>query len=230
MRILIVEDDDALARMLQRVLDGSGHPTVTTADGESGVELAADPLTTLVILDIGLPKLDGRQVLFRIREQRPTLPVLMLTARDGTEDKVSALDAGADDYLTKPFAVDELLARIRSLARRAEQHQAPVLEVGDLSLDLLRRRAQRGGRQIELSGRECELLEYFMRHPDEVLSREQILATVWSYDFDPRSNLVAVYVRGLRRKLDLHGHPSLISSIRNVGYRFEPAPLEPTST
>jgi DNA-binding response OmpR family regulator len=225
-RILIVEDDEALTRMLQRVLTSAGHTPVTTADGPSGAELATDPLTELVVLDIGLPGLDGRAVLDRIRETRPGLPVLMLTARDRTEDKVGALDAGADDYLTKPFAVEELLARVRSLARRAEQQQAQVLEVGDLQLDVLHRRARRGDREAELSGRECELLAYFMTHADEVLTRQQILSAVWSFDFDPQSNLVDVYVRYLRRKIDRKGEASLIRAIRHAGYRFQPAPQE----
>jgi DNA-binding response OmpR family regulator len=221
--ILIVEDDQALTRMLRRVLTSAGHDLVTSGDGQSGAELAADPRTELVILDIGLPELDGRAVLERIRESRPSLPVLMLTARDRTEDKVGALDAGADDYLTKPFVVEELLARIRSLSRRAEQQQAQVLESGDLRLDVLRRRVRRGDLEADLSGRECELLAYFMTHADEVLSRQQILSAVWSFDFDPQSNLVDVYVRYLRRKIDREGEPSLIDAIRHAGYRFQPA-------
>ncbi|HEX2177093.1 MAG TPA: response regulator transcription factor [Nocardioidaceae bacterium] len=224
-RILIVEDDQALTRMLQRVLAAHGYEAVTVADGRSGATMANDPLVGLVILDIGLPRMDGSQVLFHIRQERPRLPVLMLTGRDETKDKVEALEAGADDYLTKPFAVDELVARIRSLTRRAQQQQAPMLEVGDLSLDLLHRRVRRDSHEAELSTRECELLAYFMAHPDKVLSRQQLLSAVWALDFDPQSNIVDVYVRYLRRKIDRHGSPSLIQAIRNAGYRFRPAPV-----
>ena len=226
-RILIVEDDDALTRMLDRVLTGAGHAPLTTREGERGVELATtDTSIELVILDIGLPGLDGRAVLDRVRALRPGLPVLMLTARDRTEDKVGALDAGADDYLTKPFAVEELLARIGSLSRRAERQQTPVLQAGDLQLDVLRRRARRGDLEAELSGRECELLAYFMTHAEEVLTRQQILSAVWSFDFDPQSNLVDVYVRYLRRKIDGPGDQSLIRGIRHAGYRFQPVVQE----
>ncbi|MDQ4008203.1 MAG: response regulator transcription factor [Actinomycetota bacterium] len=229
-RILIVEDDEALTRMLRRVLAAHGHETITAGDGRVGAQLVSDPLLGLVVLDIGLPEMDGLDLLSRIRHDRPRLPVLMLTGRDETQDKVDALDAGADDYLTKPFAVEELVARIRSLTRRAEQQLTPVLEAGDLRLDLLRRRAQRGTREIELSSRECELLAYFMAHPEEVLSRQHLLSAVWSFDFDPQSNIVDVYVRYLRRKIDLHGTSSLIQAIRNAGYRFRPAAAAPRPT
>ncbi len=146
----------------------------------------------------------------------------MLTARDNLQNKVSALDAGADDYLTKPFAFEELLARIRALTRRTDQPQASLIEAGGLRVDLLSRRTWRGDKQVDLSAREFALLEYFMRHPGQALSRQQILSAIWDYAFDPGSNVVDVYVRYLRRKIDRRGEPSLIETVRGVGYRFDP--------
>ena len=204
--------------MLERGLTAAGHQVLTAANGEDGALLATDDGVDLVLLDISLPELSGHQVLARIRAHRPGLPVLMLTARDDLENKVRALDAGADDYLTKPFAFEELLARIRALTRRADQSSATHLEVGDVRLDLLGRRAWRGGRPIELSNREFTLLEYLLRHQGQVLSRTQIMFAVWEYDADPSSNVVDVYIRYLRRKL---GEPSPISTVRGAGYRYE---------
>ncbi|MEW6638570.1 MAG: response regulator transcription factor [Actinomycetota bacterium] len=222
MRVLIIEDDRAIVRFLERGLAAGGHQTLSAYDGEEGVRLAADESVDFVVLDIMLPGLDGHQVLRRIRARRPELPVLMLTARDDIKDKVGALDAGADDYLTKPFDFEELLARIRALTRRADQPLASRIEAGDLKIDLRSRRVWRGERQVELSSREFALLEYFMRHPRQVLSRQQILSAVWDYAFDPGSNVVDVYVSYLRSKLDRRGEPSLIQTVRGAGYRFEP--------
>ena len=221
MRILAVEDEPAILRMLQRGLEAAGHEVLTAANGEDGALLAMDEGVHLVLLDISLPELSGHEVLGRIRARRADLPVLMLTARDDLENKVRALDGGADDYLTKPFAFEELLARIRALTRRADQASAAQLEIGDVRLDLLGRRAWRGQRAIELSNREFTLLEYLMRHPSQVLSRTQILFAVWEYDADPSSNVVDVYVRYLRRKL---GEPSTISTVRGSGYRYDANP------
>jgi len=221
MRILAVEDEPAILRLLERGLTAAGHQVLTASSGEDGAMLAMDEAIDLVLLDISLPELSGHEVLGRIRSRRPALPVLMLTARDELDHKVRALDAGADDYLTKPFAFEELLARIRALTRRADQSSAAQLEVGDVRLDLLGRRAWRGGRVMELSNREFALLEYLLRHPGQVLSRTQILFGVWEYDADPSSNVVDVYVRYLRRKL---GEPSPISTVRGAGYRFDPTP------
>ncbi len=222
MRVLIVEDEPGIVRMLERGLAAHGYQCVSAEDGEKGVRLAADDTVDLVLLDIMLPGLNGQEVLKRIRALRPGLPVLMLTARDTTLDKVHSLDLGADDYLTKPFAFEELLARIRALIRRTDQPQASRLEAGDLKIDLLSRRAWRADRQIDLSSREFALLEYFMRHPGQVLSRQQILSAIWDYAFDPGSNVVDVYVRYLRRKLDRPGEPSTIATMRGAGYRFDP--------
>jgi len=221
MRILAVEDEPAILRLLERGLTAAGHQVLTASSGEDGAMLAMDEAIDLVLLDISLPELSGHEVLGRIRSRRPALPVLMLTARDELDHKVRALDAGADDYLTKPFAFEELLARIRALTRRADQSSAAQLEVGDVRLDLLGRRAWRGARVMELSNREFALLEYLLRHPGQVLSRTQILFGVWEYDADPSSNVVDVYVRYLRRKL---GEPSPISTVRGAGYRFDPTP------
>jgi DNA-binding response OmpR family regulator len=221
MRILAVEDEPAILRLLERGLTAAGHQVLTASSGEDGAMLAMDEAVELVLLDISLPELSGHEVLARIRSRRPALPVLMLTARDELDHKVRALDAGADDYLTKPFAFEELLARIRALTRRADQSSAAQLEVGDVRLDLLGRRAWRGDRVMELSNREFALLEYLLRHPGQVLSRTQILFGVWEYDADPSSNVVDVYVRYLRRKL---GEPSPISTVRGAGYRFDPTP------
>ena len=220
MRILAIEDEPAIVRMLERGLTAAGHQVLTATSGEDGVLLATDEGVDVVLLDIGLPDLSGHSVLARIRAGRPGLPVLMLTARDDLANKVKALDAGADDYLTKPFAFEELLARIRALTRRSDQSSSAHVEVGDVRLDLLGRRAWRGDRLVELSNREFALLEYLLRHPSQVLSRTQILFGVWEYDADPSSNVVDVYIRYLRRKL---GDPSLISTVRGSGYRFDPA-------
>lgn len=224
MRILAIEDDPAIVRVLERGLGAHGHQIVSADNGEDGVLQAADSTIELVLLDISLPGLDGHAVLQHIRRARPTLPILMLTARDDLRNKVSALNAGADDYLTKPFAFEELLARIRALSRRTDQHHASAIQAGDLHIDMLSRRVVRAGTTIELSSREFALLEYLVRHTGQVLSRQQILAAVWEYDFDGESNVVDVYVRYLRRKIDRFDEPSLITTMRGAGYRFDPSP------
>ncbi len=229
MLVLIVEDDPAIVRFLERGLAAHGHSTLTAADGEEGVRLASEDHVEMVLLDIMLPRLDGQQALQRIRLRRPGLPVLMLTARDEMCHKVDALDSGADDYLTKPFDLEELLARMRALTRRSDQPWSSKMDLGDLGVDLRSRRVNRGGKQIDLSSREFALLEYFMRHPGQVLSRQQILSSVWDYSFDPGSNVVDVYVRYLRSKLDRRGEPSVIQTVRGAGYRFEPPADAPDS-
>jgi DNA-binding response OmpR family regulator len=221
MQILIVEDDPAIVRFLERGLAAHGHRVISADNGEDGVRLALDESVDLVLLDIMLPQIDGHRVLERIRLRRPELPVLMLTARDDIQNKVNALDAGADDYLTKPFDLEELLARIRALTRRADQPRASRIEAGDLKVDLRSRRVWRGDRVVDLSSREFALLEYFMSHPGQVLSRQQILSAIWDFAFDPGSNVVDVYVSYLRNKIDRPGEPSLIQTVRGAGYRFE---------
>ena len=222
MRILIIEDDAAISRVLERGLRAHGHQILLAETGEDGILLASDETIDLVILDIALPGLNGHQVLHRIRASRSALPVLMLTARDDLKNKVDALNAGADDYLTKPFAFEELLARIRAVTRRQDQPDATQIVAGKVRLDMLAQRVWREDQLVDLSKREFALLEYFMRHPHQVLSRQQILSAVWDYDFDPESNVVDVYVLYLRNKIDGPDEPSLITAVRGVGYRFEP--------
>jgi DNA-binding response OmpR family regulator len=220
MRVLIVEDDEKIASFLERGLSAHGYQVSLAERGDDGLELALTAEVDLVILDLSLPGLDGLDALERLRQARQDKPVLVLTARDSLEQKVRALDLGADDYMTKPFALDELLARLRALTRRADQRSSDAIEIGDLRLDLLGRQATSAGHAIDLSTREFALLEYLMRHPGQVLSRVQILASVWEYDFDPQSNIVDAYVRYLRRKVDTPGEPSRIETVRGAGYRF----------
>ena len=220
MRVLLIEDDERIASFLRRGLTAQGHQVTLAETGDEGLELALDPDVELVVLDLTLPGLDGQQVLSALRLERSALPVLVLTARDTLEEKVRALDNGADDYLTKPFALDELLARLRALTRRVDQAGSGRIEQAGLSLDLLSRRVTRDGVSFDLSAREYSLLEYLMRHPGQVVSRVQILAAVWEYDFDPQSNVVDVYVRYLRQKIDNLDEPSLIETVRGAGYRF----------
>ena len=222
MRILIVEDEPRIVSLLERGLGAHGHQIASASDGEDGLLMAGDEGIDLLILDIGLPGMSGHEVLRRVRARRPDLPVLMLTARDDVPSKVQALDAGADDYLTKPFSLEELLARVRALSRRRDQSQASVIAVGDVRIDLLARRAWRGEIEVDLAAREFALLEHFMRHPGQVLTRSQILDAVWEYDYDPGSNVVDVYVGYLRRKLRGAGDvDDPISTVRGTGYRFE---------
>lgn len=225
MRILLIEDDEAITRVLQRGLRAHGHQVVVAESGEDGVLLAEDDTVELVLLDIALPGLNGHQVLDRVRSRRPRLPILMLTARDDLQNKVNALRNGADDYITKPFAFEELLARIGAVTRRFDQPEGSQILAGHLRLDLLAQRAWCDGQLVELSTREFALLQYFMRHPRQVLSRRQILEAVWEYEFEPESNVVDVYVRSLRNKIDKPETPSLITTIRGAGYRFDPPPV-----
>lgn len=222
MRILLIEDDEAITRVLQRGLRAHGHQVVIAECGEDGVILAEDDTVELLLLDISLPGLNGHQVLERIRSRRPRLPILMLTARDDLKNKINALNGGADDYLTKPFAFEELLARIHAVTRRFDQPESAQIVAGHLKLDLLAQRLWCDETLVELSHREFALLEYFMRHPRQLLSRQQILFAVWEYDFDPESNIVDVYVRYLRSKVDKAERPSLITTVRGAGYRFDP--------
>jgi two-component system OmpR family response regulator len=228
MLVLAIEDDPAILRLLERGLSAYGYEYASAEDGEHGASRVLEGDVELVLLDISLPGIDGHEVLRRIREHKPMLPVLMLTARDELRSKVASLGAGADDYLTKPFELEELMARIGALTRRSEGTAPSRIEAGDLVLDLLSRWAWRGDRRIELSAREFMLLEYLLRNAGQVISREQILSEVWEYDFDPGSNSVDVYVRYLRRKLDQPGKPSLISTVRGAGYRFDPPDLPAT--
>jgi len=216
-RILIIEDDDQILKILRRSLVYEGYQVGTAADGEEGLNQLRDNKPALVILDWMLPGMDGLEVCRRIRELG-NQPVLMLTAKDTLEDRVQGLDAGADDYLIKPFELDELLARIRALLRRTQVERAPILTFGDLSLDTSTRQATRKSRVIMLTAKEYDLLEMFMRHPRQVLTREIIFDRVWGYDFGGESNVLDVYIRYLRQKLEGEGEVRLIHTVRSVGY------------
>jgi len=215
-RILIAEDERNLVSFLEKALRAAGYTTTTVGDGPSAIALARDEDFELLILDLGLPILDGTEVLKTLRAQGRRLPVIILSARDDVRDKVAGLQLGADDYMTKPFELDELLARIQARLRGAGTSEPVTLTAGGVALDLRTRRATVEGQTIELSAREFALLELFLRHPDQVLSREQLLARVWGYDFDPGSNVVEVYVGYLRRKLGA----DRIVTIRGMGYRL----------
>ena len=216
-RILIIEDDDQILKILRRSLVYEGYQVDTAVDGEGGLKMLRDNKPALVILDWMLPGMDGLEVCRRVRELG-NQPVLMLTAKDTLEDRVQGLDAGADDYLVKPFELDELLARIRALLRRTQVERAPVLTFGDLALDTSTRLATRKNRVIMLTAKEYDLLEMFMRHPRQVLTREIIFDRVWGYDFGGESNVLDVYIRYLRQKLEGDGEIRLIHTVRSVGY------------
>jgi DNA-binding response OmpR family regulator len=220
MRILVVEDEASLADFVSRALTAEGHTVRVGHDGPTGERLALGDDVALVILDVMLPGKSGLEVLRSIRAAKPSLPVIMLTARGSVEDKVEGLDLGANDYVTKPFSFDELLARVRAQLRDPGQASASSLEVGEITLDLRTRRVRRAGVEVELSMREFELLSYLMRHPDQVLSRAQILDAVWGFDFDPETKVVDVYISSVRRKLAVDGDPAPIETVRQVGYRL----------
>lgn len=216
-RILIIEDEDKILQFLQRGLTYEGYRVVTAADGPAGLALARSEVPDLVILDWMLPGLDGLEVCRRLRAAGPT-PILMLTARESVSDRVQGLDAGADDYLVKPFEFDELVARVRALLRRARPEAADLLTFADLRLDTGTHQAYRGDRPIELTAKEYELLDLFLRHPRQVLTREVIFDRVWGYDFGGESNIIEVYVRYLRQKTEAGGEPRLLHTVRGVGY------------
>jgi len=215
-RILIVEDETRLASFLEKGLRANGYSTKVAPDGESGRRLADDTDFDLVILDLGLPDIDGLTVLRELRDGGLRLPVIILTARDELGDKVEGLDAGGDDYVTKPFGLEELLARIRVRLRSDAEREPTVLEVGRVALDLRTRRGTVEGRTVELTAREFTMLETLMRHRDQVLSREQLLSHVWGYDYEPGSNIVEVYIGYLRKKLG----EDVIETARGMGYRL----------
>jgi two-component system copper resistance phosphate regulon response regulator CusR len=218
-RILIAEDEARIASFLEKGLKANGFSTSVAADGRDALALASSGRFDLMILDLGLPGKDGFSVLDEIRARGSKLPVVILTARDSVRDTVAGLEGGADDYITKPFRFEELLARVRVRLRGDRAREETVLHVGAASLDLRTRRIDVGGAGSDLSAREFALAEMFFRHPGQVLSREQLLSHVWGYDFDPRSNVVDVYVGYLRKKL---GKES-ITSVRGMGYRLERA-------
>jgi two-component system copper resistance phosphate regulon response regulator CusR len=215
-RILIIEDEGRIASFLEKGLRANGLVATVVNDGLSGLDYIRTGEFDLVVLDIGLPGMDGFTVLRRLREAKHMIPVIVLTARDSTADTVAVLEGGADDYMSKPFRFDELLARIRLRLRSERTPEITVLRQGELTLDLRTRRASVSGKTVELSAREFGLAELFLRHPGQVLSREQLLSHIWGYDFDPSSNIVDVYVGYLRKKLG----PESIRTVRGVGYRM----------
>jgi DNA-binding response OmpR family regulator len=218
MRILVVEDDRKVASFIRKGLAEDGHTVDVAADGDVAIDRALDVTPDLVVLDVMLPKRDGFSVLRELRREGVKAPVLMLTARDTVKDRVAGLDAGADDYLTKPFAFEELLARVRALLRRSGDRVGVVLRVGDLTLDPATREARRGQRRVDLTAREYALLEYLMRNAGRVLSRSMLAQHVWGLDFDPESNVVDVYVGYLRRRIEAEGEPRLLHTVRGAGY------------
>jgi DNA-binding response OmpR family regulator len=216
-RILIVEDETRIASFLEKGLRANGFATQVTGDGEQALLLARRGTFDLLILDLGLPDKDGLEVLRELREDHIALPVIILTARESVSDRVLGLEGGADDYITKPFRFEELLARVRVRLRADRTAEPTVLRAGNAALDLRMRRAVVGDQTVDLSAREFALAEVFFRHPGQVLSREQLLSQVWGYDFDPGSNIVDVYVGYLRKKLA----KEVIKSVRGMGYRLE---------
>ena len=218
-RILIVEDEPGIASFLEKGLRAEGFTTMVVDDGNDATQVARDDAFDLMILDLGLPGRDGREVLSEIRRRGERMPVIILTARKSVQDTVSGLEGGADDYVTKPFSFQEVLARVRVRLRDAPGTDVTVIRAGEVELDLRTRRASVEGREVDLSAREFALAETLMRHPGQVLSREQLLSRVWGYDFDPGSNVVDVYVGYLRRKLG----DRAIETVRGMGYRFSPA-------
>jgi DNA-binding response OmpR family regulator len=225
MRILVVEDERKVAAFIRQGLVEEGHAVEVVAEGEAALDaVTAGPAYDLIVLDVMLPKRDGFTVLKTLRGRHVQTPVLLLTARDGVADKVAGLDLGADDYLTKPFAFEEFLARVRALLRRSPGRPEPLLRVADLCLDPATRAVTRGARRISLTAREYALLEYFMRNAGRVLTRPMITQHVWGMDFDPESNIIDVYVGYVRRKIDAEGEPRLLQTIRGAGYLLGPEP------
>ena len=219
-KILLVEDEEKLARFVELELTHEGYQVEKAFDGRTGLELAEKGGFDLLLLDIMLPGLNGLEVLRRLRREGSSVPVIMLTARDAVMDKVTGLDMGADDYVTKPFSIEELLARIRAALRKqtVQKKEDSLLSCADLTVDVSRHRVTRGGKEIELTGREFSLLQFFMENKTIVLSRDQLLEKVWGYDYLGETNVVDVYVRYLRGKIDEGFEPKLLQTVRGVGY------------
>ena len=220
MRVLLVEDEVKMAALLRRGLGEQGFAVEVAGTGEEGVTMATATPYDTIVLDVMLPGIDGFEACRRMRAQRVGSPVLMLTARGAVGDRVAGLDGGADDYLTKPFSFAELLARLRALARRGQAEEMAPVEVGELRLDLAARQAWRGETEIELSAKELTLLEVFMRNPGHVLTRTRLLEHAWEYDYEHRSNVIEVYVRYLRRKIDQPFRVKSLETVRGAGYRL----------
>ncbi|MFW5418457.1 response regulator transcription factor [Nocardiopsis sp. CNT-189] len=220
MAILVVEDEQGIVSFVRRGLESAGHQVLVASDGIDGLAMALASDVELVVLDLGLPGLPGEELLRRLRKRRPSVPVIVLTAKDAVSDRVANLDAGADDYMVKPFSVNELLARVRARLRGGGQERGDVLAAGGVTLDLGARAASVDGRTVTLSAREFTLLKVLVQHPGQVLSQPQLLDLVWGYDFEGSSNVVEVYISQLRRKLG----PGRIETVRGVGYRLADGP------
>ncbi|MFZ5809271.1 MAG: response regulator transcription factor [Chloroflexota bacterium] len=216
-RILVIEDDEQILKFLRRGLAYEGYQVDTAMDGPSGLAIARDNPPDAVVLDLMLPGMDGLEVCRRLRAGGP-VPILILTAKDTLNDRIQGLDMGADDYMVKPFNLDELLARVRALLRRAQPARPQVLRFADLTLDTGTRQAMRGEKAIPLTAKEYELLELFMRNPRQVITRDTIFDRVWGYDFGGESNIIEVYIRYLRQKLEEGGQPRLLHTVRGMGY------------
>ena len=225
MTILIIEDDERIIEFVRRGLEAEGYLTETTTSGKQGLQIARNAEYDLILLDLMLPDITGQEICHQLRLQGITTPILMLTAMDALEDKIEGLKIGADDYLTKPFAFDELLARIQSLIRRSKGFKTELVEikVTDLTLNRETHEVRRGGRAIELTPKEFALLEYFMSAPGKVFSRTKILDNIWGYNTDPLTNVVDVYIRNLRRKIDDGEERQLIKTVRGFGYKLDAA-------
>lgn len=221
MRILVVEDERKVASFIKRGLEEERYIVETASDGEEGLRLAMENEFDALVLDVMLPKLDGYSIVRALRAEGRATPILMLTARGTMEDRVQGLDLGADDYLTKPFHFEELAARLRSILRRSSTEKTTRLQVGDLELDLVTHFAYREGKEIELTTKEYALLEYLLRNRGRILSRSMIMQHVWKHNFDPESNIIDVYIKRLRQKIERPEQPQIIQSIRGVGYRVK---------
>ncbi|HEX3428327.1 MAG TPA: response regulator transcription factor [Candidatus Limnocylindrales bacterium] len=222
MRILVVEDDPAIAAAVRSILEEAGEAVDTAGDGSEALAWEGTYPYDLLILDVVLPGIDGLAVCRELRARGAKMPILMLTALDAIEDRVAGLDAGADDYLAKPFAGAELLARVRALRRRGAGEAAPLLRLGDLELDPAAREVHRGGKRIRLTSKEFALLEVLARHPGQVFAQDRLIDAVWDADFSAESNVVEVYIRSLRRKIDGGRRDGLIETVRGAGYRLRP--------
>ena len=218
MKILVVEDDKTVAQYVKRGLEEAGNHVDAAGDGEQGLTLASDGHYDLLVLDLRLPKLEGRELLRTLRDRGVAMPVLVLTAQDSVDYKVQALRMGADDYVTKPFALEELLARVEALGRRPKSIAPPVLKIADLTLDTGSREVRRGGKPIDLTPKEYAVVEYLMRHQGRVMPRTLITEYAWDYHFDPGTNIVDVVITRLRKKIDSGREPKLIHTVRGVGY------------
>ena len=221
MRVLVIEDEQKMAEIIKRGLEEEGMEVEVAYDGDAGIEKGKSDRHDFIILDIGLPGKDGFEVARELRSNGFKTPILVLTAHDTLDMKVKGLDSGADDYITKPFAFAELLARLRALQRRTQSEDASKLQIGDLSLNLITRRVTRASVEVQLTNKEFALLEYFMRHPDEILSRENLSEKVWEETFDTLTNVIDVYINYLRNKIDRNFEPKLIQTVRGVGYTFK---------